>query len=92
MCKGVHQCVLAAIVTLLDLAVLVHCAPIICVAWGTNRLLMTTPFIGTFVWANSLANLLSAAHHSLSVATRSELPALGADELPPVAEGGEANV
>jgi hypothetical protein len=57
MSRSIQLCVLALVVTLADLAVFVHCMPILWQAWGANRWFMCSLFVGMVVWADSLANL-----------------------------------
>lgn len=63
--KSVYRFALAAIMTVADVAVFIHCLPAICAAWGTNRVVMASTFTATFILTNSLANLWRAAHQSL---------------------------
>ncbi|MCU1222338.1 MAG: hypothetical protein JWQ42_431 [Edaphobacter sp.] len=65
MSRGVQLWVLASVMTVADLAVFIHCVPIICQAWGSNRWFMGSLFAGIFVWVESHANLWRAGIRDL---------------------------
>lgn len=76
--KSIYSIALAAIVTGIDLAVFIHSLPIICAAWGTNRVVMALVSVAMFIWADSLANLWKAARQPLRAEAQTDLPV---DEL-----------
>src|SRR5258708_24623784 len=61
MSRSIQLCVLAGGMTLADLVVLIHCVPIVCQAWGSNRWIMCALFAGMVAWPNSLRDLWRAA-------------------------------
>src|SRR5258707_12858705 len=61
MSRSTQLCVLAGAMTLADLVVLIHCVPIVCQAWGSNRWIMCALFAGMVAWPNSLRDLWRAA-------------------------------
>jgi hypothetical protein len=65
--RSVQLWILAGALTVADMAVFVHCVPIICQAWGSNRWFMGSLFAGIFVWAESLANLWGAGIRELQL-------------------------
>jgi hypothetical protein len=60
MSRSIQLCVLAGAMTVADLVVFIHCVPIICHAWGSNRWIRCALFVGMFVWAGSLSDLWRA--------------------------------
>jgi hypothetical protein len=67
MSRSIQLCVLAGAMTLADLVVFIHCVPIVCQAWGSNRWIMCALFAGVVVWADSLRDLWRAATRCLSL-------------------------
>ena len=62
--KIVVHCLLAGILTLVNLAIFIHWVPVPYEAWGTTRPFMVTISILILVSAESLANLWRAAVRS----------------------------
>jgi hypothetical protein len=54
MSRSIQFWFLAGVMTVADLAVFIHCVPIICQAWDSNSWYMSSLFVGMFVWAGSL--------------------------------------
>jgi hypothetical protein len=67
MSRSIQLCVLAGAMTLADLVVFIHCVPIVCRAWGSNRWIMYALFAGMVVWADSLRDLWRAATRCLAL-------------------------
>ena len=67
MSRSIQLCVLAGAMTLADLVVFIHCVPIVCQAWGSNRWIMYALFAGMVVWADSLRDLWRAATRCLAL-------------------------
>jgi hypothetical protein len=67
MSRSLQFCVLAGAITPADLVVFIHCIPIVCHAWGSNRWVMYAQSVGMVVWADSLWNLLRAATRGLAL-------------------------
>lgn len=92
MSGSIQLCVLAGGMTLVDLVVFIHCVPIVCQAWGSNRWIMCALFAGTVVWADSLLNLWRAATRGLAL-RRNPAPAPASLlSLPVHDEGSHPNV
>jgi len=81
-----------ATLTSADLVVFVKCVPPLCQVWGTDRLWMSTLFLGLVIWVESLSNVWKAAlriwNPLLYLTTGVALPV----RLLPSEQGGEENV
>jgi hypothetical protein len=92
MSRSIQLWFLAGVMTVADLAVFIHCVPIVCQAWGSNRWIMCALFAGTVVWADSLLNLWRAATRGLAL-RRNPAPAPASLlSLPVHDEGSHPNV
>lgn len=91
MSRSIHLYVLAIVMTVADLAVFIHCTPILCQAWGSHRWFLCCLFAGIIVWAESLANLWRTA-----IRSRQQRQSSGASipllSLPTSEEGSNPNV
>jgi hypothetical protein len=92
MSRGVQLWVLAGVMTIADLAIFVHCVPVICQAWGSHRGFMGALFAGIFVWVESLANLWRAGIRDLQLARIARLASVSLLLVPRRDEGSNPNV
>jgi hypothetical protein len=92
MSRSTQLCVLAGAMTLADLVVFIHCIPIICQAWGSNRWIMCVLFAGMVVWADSLQNLWRAAIPGLALRRNPTPVPASLLSLPLQDEGSNPNV
>jgi peptidoglycan/LPS O-acetylase OafA/YrhL len=92
MSRSVQLCALAVVVTLADLAVFVHCMPILCQAWGANPWFMCSLFAAMVIWLNSLANLWRIGTRHLYLSRTSPQASVSLLQLPAPDEGSNPNV
>jgi hypothetical protein len=92
MSRSIQLCVLAVAMTVADLVVFIHCVPIICQAWGSNRWIMCALFVGMFLWAGSLADLWRAGLRDVHYARIVRPASVSFLPLPMSDEGSNPNV
>jgi len=92
MSRTIQLCALAGAMTLADLVVFIHCVPIVCQAWGSNRWIMCALFAGMVVWANSLRDLWRAATRGLALRRMPTPTPASLLSLPVQDEGSNPNV
>lgn len=92
MCKSVYQFALATTITVADLAVFIHCLPIICQAWGTNHTVMASLSVAMFVWVESLANLWRAARRTLKAEMPTGSRSFAFEQFSAAPRGGDCDV
>ena len=90
--KSVYQFVLASILTLADLAVFIHCIPILCEAWGPNRPFTAIMAAAMLICAGFLANLWKIAFQSLRVEVSAISPTFEFPQLPTATQGSGSDV
>ena len=90
--KGVYQLALASLVTAVDLAVFIHCIPIICAAWGASRSFMAALSILVFIWVESLTNLWKAAYRATLAKVCAPASVFELPQFPIAGRGGDSDV
>jgi hypothetical protein len=90
--RSIQLWVLACAMTVADLAIFVHCLPVICQAWGSNRGFMGALFAGIIVWVESLANLWRPGIRDLQLARIARLASVSVLLVPRREEGSRPHV